>query len=290
VLLRPRRIQKRAVFCRTTKYRAIIFHYREEGFDFVCRGRWSRSQGERGTERLGEDVLTTLVNWLVRGLMAIVGIALVVQGLPVARGALLGQKADAVVAQLRDGRPMTMRDIQAGIASLSEAVAANPTAGRYLLRSELEGGAPLTPALKANREQTYAWVQAARADLELGLANDPARSIDWARLAVMREAYDGPSRKIIELLDMSIRTGPWLSTIWPTRLRLILDTWPYYTEQEKPLVQSYVVEMYRRSKDARMFGQVVRDPIDEVILRSLLRDVPGAQETLTTWIRRYQAK
>lgn len=240
----------------------------------------------------GEDsVLTTMtdmVNWLVRALMALAGIVLILQGLPVARGALQAQKADATVVKLRTHRTLTLDEVTAGIAALGKAIEANPTAGRYLLRSELEGGAALTPELHAPDQQVFAWLRSARADLEIGLANAPARSIDWLRLAAMREALDGPSRDVIRLLNMSIRTGPWLLPVWPTRLRLILDNWAYYDDQQKSEVQAYVVDMWRHTDDRRFFAWTVHDPVDELIIRSLLRGEPGAQEVMTQWLLQYR--
>jgi len=238
----------------------------------------------------GRVLANVVVNWLMRGLMAVAGIVLVWQGLPVARGALRAQRADAVVEKLRDAKPMTVPEVTAGIADLGRAIEANPVAGRYLLRSELEGGAALTPDLHADSQQVYAWMRAARADLEIGLANAPARSIDWLRLAAMREMLDGPSREVIALLEMSIRTGPWIAPVWPTRLRLFLDNWAYYTDDQKAALKTYISTMWRDKHEQYMFGSVVHDPVDELILRSLLRDEPGAQEELSKWILRYQKK
>jgi hypothetical protein len=42
--------------------------------------------------------------------------------------------------------------------------------------------------------------------------------------------------------------------------------------------------MWRRSRDPRFFAQNVLNPVDELIIRNLLRDEPGAQEQLTIWI------
>jgi hypothetical protein len=238
----------------------------------------------------GGSVLAGLVNWLMRGLMAIAGLVLVYQGLPVAQSALLAQKADSVVEKLRTSNAMTLSAVIAGMDALSDAVAANPVADRYLLRSELEGGAALTPDLNASNQQVKGWMLAARSDLEIGLAAAPARSVDWLRLAAMHEALDGPSREVVALLDMSIKTGPWISPVWPTRLRLILDNWAYYTDEQKAGVKAYVSAMWRDEHEQYMFGQVVHGPVDELILRSLLRDELGAQEGLSRWILPYQKK
>jgi hypothetical protein len=237
---------------------------------------------------LGGSVLSVLLSWLLRGLMAVCGAVLVYQGLPVARAAWNGQKADAVVMKLRRGQDMSLPDVSAGIAALDRAVAADPVGDRYLRRSELEGGAALTMSLKANPEARKLWLNASKIDLELGLAAAPARSIDWLRLAVTRQALDGTSPEIIPFLLMSIQTGPWIEPMWPVRLRLIIDNWGYFTDAQKAEMQAYVAEMWKHSSDRRFFALVVNNQVDELIVRNLLRDQPGAQEELTKWILMYK--
>jgi hypothetical protein len=220
--------------------------------------------------------------------MAVCGAVLVYQGFPVARAAWNAQKADAVVMKLRRGLDISLPEVSAGIAALDRAVAADPVGDRYLHRSELEGGAALTTKLKASPETRTAWLNATKVDLELGLAAAPARSIDWLRLAATRQAIDGASHEIIPFLLMSIQTGPWIEPIWPVRLRLIIDNWGYFTDAQKAEMQVYVAEMWKHAPDRRFFALVVNNPVDELIVRNLLRDQPGAQEVLTKWILTYK--
>jgi hypothetical protein len=74
------------------------------------------------------------LNWLLRGLLGLAGAILAYQAWPVAEGAWQAQKADAVLNQLRNGEPVKIADINAGIVALNSAVAADPAAGRYLQR------------------------------------------------------------------------------------------------------------------------------------------------------------
>jgi hypothetical protein len=232
----------------------------------------------------GENVLSVLMSWLIRGLMAIGGIVLVYEGLPVASAAFQAQKSDAVVMKLRRVEKMTVPDVSAGIEALNRAIVLNPVAGRYLLRSELEGGAALTQTLNVSLNYRTLWLRRAKADLELGLTHAPARSIDWLRLAVTQQGLDGPSREVVGSLFMSIRTGPWLEPAFSVRLRLILDNWAYFSDEQKEELRKYVVEVWRHSHDHIFFGSNVLNPVDEVIIRNLLKDEPGAQEILTKWI------
>ena len=224
------------------------------------------------------------MSWLLRGLMAISGVVLVYQGLPVASSAWQAQKADAVVTRLRRVELITAPVVLAGIDALNRAVSLEPVAGRYLQRSELESGGALTPNMGVSPEIRTAWLQRSKADLELALARAPARTMDWLRLATTSQALDGPSRAVIGPLMMSIKTGPWLEAAFFSRLRLIVDNWAYFSDEQKAEVRSAASGMWRRSQDPRYFAWNVLNPVDELIIRNLLRDEPGAQERLTVWI------
>ena len=172
----------------------------------------------------------------------------------------------------------------AGIEALNGAVSLEPVAGRYLQRSELESGGALTPNVDVSPDIRTAWLQRSKADLELALARAPARTMDWLRLATTMQSLDGPSRAAIGPLMMSIKTGPWLEAAFFSRLRLIVDNWAYFSDEQKVEVRSAISGMWRRSRDRRYFAWNVLNPVDELIIRNLLRDEPGAQEQLTVWI------
>ncbi|MEI6201621.1 MAG: hypothetical protein WCP68_06700 [Enhydrobacter sp.] len=224
------------------------------------------------------------MSWLLRGLLAISGVVLVYQGLPVALSAFQAQKSDAVVMRLRSVEPFTAPALLAGLEALNRAVSLQPVAGRYLQRSELETGGALTGNFNVTPENRTAWLQRSKTDLELGLAMAPARTMEWLRLGITIQSLDGPSRAIVGPLMMSIRTGPWLEAAFFSRLRLIVDNWAYFTDEQKVEIRSAVSGMWRRSRDQRFFAQTVLNPVDELIIRNLLRDEPGAQEQLTIWI------
>jgi hypothetical protein len=224
-----------------------------------------------------------LLSWLLRGLMAICGAVLVYQGWPVAKAAFNAQKADSVVMKLRRAQPLALPDVSAGIVAMNRAVTADPVGDRYLQRSELEGGAALVP-LNLSLESRRVWLNSTKRDLELGLASAPARSIDWLRLATTRQALDAPSVDVVPPLMMSIKTGPWIEPMFPVRLRLIIDNWGYLTDAQKAEMQAYAGDMWKHAGDRRFFALVVNNPVDELIVRNLLRDQPGAQEEMTKWI------
>lgn len=221
---------------------------------------------------------------LVRSLLAVGGVVLCLLAWPVARSALLFEKTSALYTKVRENAPYALADVQAGIATINAAVAANPSASHRVQRSELLGAVAANRALKVSDEQRRDWQLEAKADLVFGLGNDPARTLDWMRLATILQWLEGPSRDIPPVLIMSIDTGPMTSPLWPTRLRLILDNWGYFSDEEKARLGDYVVMMWRRTDDKRWIGRAVYDPFDLVILRYVLRNEPNSREELAKWI------
>jgi len=240
-----------------------------------------------------------VLNWLLRALMAMGGAALVVVAWPVAWGAWEAQKADAVVTDLRFGRPLDAAAVAAGISALNASIAADPVARHYLDRSELLAGAALTKGLNLPDADRDALLRRALSDLQRGLANAPVRGIDWLRLAVARETLEGPSRNILPPLFMSIETAPLIKQLWRARLRVILDVWPYLDDQQRNRLADYFVLTWRLAKDRPALtsetfkpGLVaeIYAPADELIVRYFLRNEPGAQEELTKWLEEYRKK
>jgi hypothetical protein len=240
-----------------------------------------------------------VLNWLLRALMAMGGAALAVVAWPVAWGAWEAQRADAVVSDLRFGRPLDAAAVATGISALNASIAADPVARHYLDRSELLAGAALTKSLKLPDADRDALLRRAQADLQRGLADAPVRGIDWLRLAIAREVVDGPSRNVLPPLFMSIETAPLIPQLWRARLRVILDVWPYLDDQQRNRLADYFVMTWRLARDRPALtsetyrpGVVaeVYSPADELIVRYFLRDEPGAQEELTKWLEAYRKK
>jgi hypothetical protein len=224
------------------------------------------------------------MTWVLRGLLGVGGAILAFVAWPVANGAWQAQKADAVLYELRTAQPMQLDAVQAAIAALDRAVAADPVAGRRLGRSELLAGAALTVDLPVAKEQRAEWMKQALGDLDFGLANAPARGVGWARLAAARQALDGTSAKVVAALMMSIDVAPMMESLWPSRLQLILDNWQYFTPKERERIAAYVVMNWRKSGDKRWVALTIRSPIDELFVRYFVRDEPNAQEELTKWL------
>jgi hypothetical protein len=240
-----------------------------------------------------------VLNWLLRALMAMGGAALAVVAWPVAWGAWEAQKADAVVSDLRFGRPLDAAAVASGISALNASIAADPVARHYLDRSELLAGAALTKGLKLPDADRDALLRRAQSDLQRGLANAPVRGIDWLRLAVARDVVDGPSRNVLPPLFMSIETAPLIPQLWRVRLRVILDVWPYLDDQQRDRLADYFVMTWRLAKARPALTSEtfkpgvmaeINSPADELIVRYFLRNEPGAQEELTAWLEANRKK
>lgn len=224
------------------------------------------------------------MSWLLRGLLGLGCAALIYFAWPVAVGAWYAQKADVVINQLRNGRSINLPDTRAAIDALDRAVSADPSASLRITRSELLVGAAIGLNWAAPDSDREAWLRAAEADLDVGLGQAPARGVAWLRLAAIRQMLEGSSLRVVGPLLMSIETAPVIPRLWPARLELILHNWESFTGPERDRVASYVIMTWQASTDRRWFVGAMGQGVDELYLRILLGDLPGAQEELSMWI------
>ncbi len=226
----------------------------------------------------------SVVSWLLRSLLGLGGALLVYFAWPVAWGAWYAQKADAFTSRLREGAPINLPDALAAIDASNRAVRANPGALNHLDRSEVLVGAANGLNWAAPDSQREQWLRTAEGDLETGLGGAPARGIAWLRLAAVRQTLDGPSSRVADALLMSIETAAIASRQWSARLELILRNWGSFTDAQRQRVAAYVAMTWQASTDRRWFVSALHQDIDELYLRLLLIDLPGAQEELNMWI------
>jgi hypothetical protein len=237
---------------------------------------------------LGEAALS-VSSLLLRGLMSVGGVLLLVQAWPIAGGAWFTQKADATFTDLSMNHPLDLLRVRDGVKALDQAVAAQPVAGRLLTRAEFLAGTATTLGDRISDKERMEWLGKARADVEAGLADAPARGLDWLRLAFLRLVIDGASREVLPPLFMSIETAPLVPHIWQARLRYILDVWPYLDDAQKDRLRAYLVRTWRADRGRRYyFAWVIYSPVDEGIVRYFLRDEPGAQEELTRLLKEHK--
>ena len=175
---------------------------------------------------------------------------------------MIFQKTDALYGKIRTGKPFTLEELKNGIAAVDAAIAADPVALRYVQRAELLGSAAATRSLKVSEEQRRAWHRQSKADLEFALGNDPARGLDWTRLALARAWVEGPSRDMPPLILMSMDIAPRSASLWPARLHLILSNWGYFTDAEKERLSEHIAMMWRNSTERVWVARTIYDPID----------------------------
>jgi len=231
-----------------------------------------------------------LIDWLVRALLGLGGALLVWFAWPVMKGAWQAQQADAATTALRLNYRTSLDTVLNAIDALDRAVASDPTASRHLQRSELLAGVALSPNFAPTTGQRTDWLRRAQDDLAIGLGVDPARGIQWLRLSSVRLALEGPSQRSVAPLLMSIDTAPMFLPLWPARLRLILDNWRALTAAQRGEVALYVARTWQLSPDRRWFADAIRDPMDELLVRYLVRNEAGAQEELTRMLAERRKK
>ena len=113
------------------------------------------------------------------------------------KSAWQAQQADGAATALRLNYKLSLDALLNAIDRLDRAVDLDPTATRYFQRSELLAGAALSPHFTPTAQQRAEWLNRAEDDLQVGLGHDPAKGIQWLRLASVRLARGGPSQSSI---------------------------------------------------------------------------------------------
>ncbi len=114
------------------------------------------------------------------------------------------------------------------------------------------------------------------------------RGIDWLRLATVREVLDGASRDVLPPLFMSIETAPRIPQIWPARLRVILDVWPYLDDEQRERLGNYFLMTWRLRNEPAHAGighRLSGRRADRALFPAQRTE---AQEQLTKWLLEYR--
>jgi hypothetical protein len=150
-----------------------------------------------------------------------------------------------------------------------------------VLRAIADGRSPGPRDLRilaASREHSLTWADAARAHADLALAKllleessqgtsrgvhiaeatrnlqaslalAPADPYAWTRLAYGAILAAAPARRVLPLLRMAVRTGPFEPDLVLPRLRLLLVEAPYLTAEDAPLLEAQVRFAWSRARD-----------------------------------------
>lgn len=225
------------------------------------------------------------MDWLaifLRVVLGTGGVALLAASLPFAVASLEAEKADSVVFALRAQRRVDLPAVRQALDRLEAALRWDPAGDRRLALSELQEAAYVEFNWAAPDSEREQWLRAAEANLVAGLAARPAHGIAWLRLASVRQTLHGAGQSVVVPLLMSIETVPVIPRLWPLRHALILRNYHLLPEARRAEIDAYVVMTWRHGGvDRRWFVRAFRSPLDELVLRAILADEPGALDELT---------
>lgn len=239
----------------------------------------------KATRHLGGKFLSLLLNWLLRGLTIIGGVIALTQLGPIVRASWQQQPADAVVEDMRGMRRVSLARYRAGIDAATRAIEADPTAPRYLMRSNIFANAAADRSFQLDQATRTDWLRRARADAVTGLGGEPASGVDWLRVAIVQLTLEGATPIVTSLLFTSLELAPYLPETYGPRLRVILEDWPLLTDQQKELLRRYLVRTWERG-DRRYFAYFSYSATDDLIIYWFLRDVPGAPKEFYDLLQR----
>ncbi len=216
------------------------------------------------------------MRWMTALILTLVGIALIMLGVPRLSASFLMLPAYKAVSDLRHGKEQDLEQLERAAGYLERATEQEQSAQLYTDLGYLR----LLRAIQSDPEASERGELAAAATdaFRKALVLSPARPHPWVGLAYSRTLEGAPSLEIVALLEQSIEVGPFVSEILDSRLELLLEVWP----QLAPKVRRYASRQvrYAWAHDRQgVIGVAKRTPRPEII-RYSLRPVPGALSEL----------
>ena len=114
--------------------------------------------------------------------------------------------------------------------------------------------------------------------LEQSLLLSPARPHPWVRLAFARAFHGDEPSRIIDPLEQSIRTGPYVGEIAITRLKLLLRIWDHLSLDLKRYTHGQIRYIWPNAKGELL--EVAKTTPRPDVIRFALWTVPGAVQQL----------
>jgi O-antigen ligase len=157
----------------------------------------------------------------------------------------LGLPGNHVLRAIEDGRSPGSRDLRILAASREHSLTwvdasrghADLALAKLLLEESSEGASRGVYVAEATR------------NLEASLALAPADPYAWTRLAFGEILAAAPARRVLPLLRMAVRTGPFEPELVLPRLRLLLIEAPHLAAEDGPLVEAQVRFAWLRARD-----------------------------------------
>jgi len=116
----------------------------------------------------------------------------------------------------------------------------------------------------------------ATANLTESLRLSPARPHPWVRLAYARALEGAKPAEIVQLLDQSIRVGPYVGEIAVVRLKRLLVDWRHLTPEMRLYTYRQIRWVWNSEKS--YVQRVARQTSRPDIIRFALRTIPDAAE------------
>ncbi len=216
------------------------------------------------------------MRWMTALILSLVGIALILLGVPRITASFLMLPAYQAVSDMRHGKELEREQLERAAGYLERATEKEQSAQLYTDLGHLR----LLRAIQSDPEASERRGLAAAATdaFRHALVLSPARPHPWVGLAYSRTLEGAPSFEIVALLEQSIEVGPFVSEILASRLELLLEVWP----QLSPKLRRYTSRQvrYAWAHDRQGVIGVMRRTRRPEIIRLALRPVPGALSEL----------
>ena len=216
------------------------------------------------------------MRWVTALILTLVGIALIMLGVPRLSASFLMLPAYKAVSDLRAGREQDLEQLERAAGYLERATEQEQSAQLYTDLGYLR----LLRAIQSDPEASERGELAAAATdaFREALVLSPARPHPWVGLAYSRTLEGAPSSEIVALLEQSIEVGPFVSEILASRLELLLEVWPELAPKVRRYASRQVRYAWAHDRQG-VIGVAKRTPRPEII-RYSLRPVPGALSEL----------
>ncbi len=216
------------------------------------------------------------MRWMTALILSLIGIALIMLGVPRVSASFLMLPAYKAISDMRHGKEQDLEHLERAAGYLERASEKEQSAELYTDLGYLR----LLRAIQSDPEASERGELAAAAtdSFRQALVLSPARPHPWVGLAYSRTLEEAPSSEIVALLEQSIEVGPFVSEILTSRLELLLEVWP----QLSPNLRRYASRQVRygwANDRQEVIGLVRRTPRPEII-RYSLRPVPDALSEL----------
>lgn len=217
------------------------------------------------------------MRWMTALILSLVGIALIMLGVPRVSASFLMLPAYKAISDLRHGKDQDLEQLERAAGYLERASEKEQSAELYTDLGYLR----LLRAIQSDTEAPERGELAAAAtdSFRHALILSPARPHPWVGLAYSRTLEDAPASEIVALLRQSIEAGPFVGEILTSRLELLLEVWPQLSPKVRRYANRQIQYAWAHYKRWVVIGVMRRTPRPEII-RFALAPVAGALSRL----------